>query len=254
MSALAGISELGRRAALAGATHRLAEQNVSHQYPQLQNPEERTAWIQSFDGRYGHQAYARLLSLFDNVQVSYAEIAAEFGVTRECVRQWHNGVAPGAPRGHQRRRARSLHSRRRRLLEDTLFRTFVRAARGRVPSNLVAPVSARDGFRRREVRLGSQRVLLKRAVEVARGTRRSPEARVYVLFGTRTQADFVFFVLGGADFLFVPTSALPATGVRFVDTGASPYAPYKNCFDVTPIPYTVAAGRLRQDESSQPAA
>jgi len=213
------------------------------EYPHLQEAEERAIWIATFEERYGLNAYARLLARFDDLYLSYAEIAAEFGVTRERARQWHHLLVPGAPRGHQRRRARSVYSRKRRLLSDPLFRTFVRAARGRVPASLVTPVSARDGFRKREVRVGPHRLLLKRAAVIAPGVRRAAEAQVYALSGTREHTDYVFFALAGSDFLVLPATLLPAAGTTFTDTESSPYRSFKNRFDA--VTNLAAAGHRR---------
>jgi hypothetical protein len=57
-----------------------------------------------FEDRYGLGAHARLLTLFQQPCVTFAEIADRFGVTRECVRQWYARVLPTGPTGHERQR------------------------------------------------------------------------------------------------------------------------------------------------------
>ena len=121
------------------------------------------AWVQSFNDRYGLDAYRDLLEAFDKPCVSYAETAARFGVTRERVRQWHLLLMPNAPRGHERRRLCRSYHQKRRLLADPLFRAFVRAARPFFAAQSIGPIPARDGFRKRTVKLHAQIVVLKQA-------------------------------------------------------------------------------------------
>ena len=42
-----------------------------------------------FEDRYGLGARDRLLSPLQQPCITFAEIADQFGVTRECVGQWH---------------------------------------------------------------------------------------------------------------------------------------------------------------------
>ncbi len=186
-----------------------------------------TSSIRVFEDRYGADALQRLLTLFADAHVSYAAIALEFGVTRERVRQWHHLLVPNAPRGHARRRARSLQSRKRRLLSDPLFRALVRAARAQTPPVLLSPVRSRDGFRKREVHVGGRRVSLRRAAPID-----SPRGPLFMLSGTRGSADFIFYHLFASDFLFVPAYLVPLTGVTFApDDDRSPLAAFRNRFD-----------------------
>ncbi|MGC4083195.1 MAG: hypothetical protein QM736_14065 [Vicinamibacterales bacterium] len=187
------------------------------------------AWVRAFEERYGDGAHARLLDLFANPRVSYADIASRFGVTRERVRQWHHELYPDAPRGHERRRTRSIYNRKRKLLEDPLFRAFVRAARGTFASGEIVPVTARDGFRKRLVKVAERTVLLRRASR-ARTMELTGGRRAYSLSGSRGDAEFIFFPLDGGDFLFVPRPIIPPGGTTYTDSDASPYRIFKNTF------------------------
>ena len=190
---------------------------------------DRTSWVQAFDERYGRGAYARLVDQLSNQRLSYADIAGPFGVSRERVRQWHHALFPSAPRGRDRRRTRGVYNQKRRLLEDPLFRALVRAARGRVAPTALAPVTARDGFRKRVVSIGGQSVVLRRASRARGGEGRGPRP-VYSLSGSRGSAALIFFHLGADDFLLVPRAILPAGGTTYTDSLASPYAVYRNTF------------------------
>ena len=75
--------------------------------PRSEAPRDTTrdAWsITLFDDRYGLGAQERLLSMLRQPCHTFARIAEEFGVTRECVRQWHRRLLPDAPTGHERQR------------------------------------------------------------------------------------------------------------------------------------------------------
>ncbi|MFN7917916.1 MAG: hypothetical protein U0Q55_21395 [Vicinamibacterales bacterium] len=189
----------------------------------------RTVWVHDFDDRYGHGAYATLVEQLSNQRASYADIAAVFGVSRERVRQWHHALFPSAPRGRDRRRTRGVYNQKRRLLQDPLFRAFVRAARGRVAPAAIAPVRGRDGFRKRMVEVDGQSVVLRRASRARLGQGSSARP-VYSLSGSRGSAALVFFQLGAEDFLLVPRAILPAGGTTYTDSGGSPYSVYRNSF------------------------
>lgn len=188
-----------------------------------------SAWAHAFDERYGHGAYPRLVDQLSNPRLSYADIAAGFGVSRERVRQWHHVLFPSAPRGRDRRKTRGVYNQKRRLLEDPLFRAFVRAARGRVAAAELAPVTARDGFRKRIVSIGGQPVVLRRASRARAGLGAGARP-VYSLSGSRGSAALVFFHLGADDFLLVPRAVLPVGGTTYTDSHASPYSVYRNTF------------------------
>ena len=116
-----------------------------------------------FEDRYGLGARDRLLALLQQPCITFAEIADQFGVTRECVRQWHQRLLPGAPTGHERQRLCRQYQRKRELFKDELFAGFYRRFRAQVPSRRLALIPARDGFRRRTVRLDRHVIALKRA-------------------------------------------------------------------------------------------
>jgi hypothetical protein len=187
------------------------------------------AWVQSFNDRYGSHAYNRLRDSFDRPCVSYAETATQFGVTRERVRQWHLLLMPDAPRGHERRRLCRSYHHKRRLLTDPLFRAFVRAARPSFPSRSIGPIPARDGFRKRTVRLAAHTVVLKQA-QRSHPRNRSHPPPAYALTSSRGDADFIFYQLSGEDFLFVPKGSIPLAGTTFLDSSASKYQRFKNTF------------------------
>jgi hypothetical protein len=192
--------------------------------------------VQSFNDRYGADAYRSLLASLEKPCVSYAETAAQFGVTRERVRQWHLLLMPDAPRGHQRRRLCRSYHHKRQLLVDPLFRAFVRAARPSFPSQSIGPIPARDGFRRRTVRLETQTVVLKQAAPAHQ--RQGSQLRVpaYALTSSRGPADFIFYQLSGDDYLFVPKTLIPLAGTTFLDTSVSKYQQFKNTFRAAASP------------------
>jgi hypothetical protein len=182
-----------------------------------------------FEDRYGAGARARLIALFRQPCVTFAAIADEFGVSRERVRQWHLEILPDAPRGRERRRRCGLAQHRRHLLTDPLFRAFYRHARPSFSGERLQLIPSGDGFRKRLAMLDAARVALKAArpgLDAARGE----DARSYFMTGYRGSAAFVYCRLTEADFLFMPASALPATGTTFVDSARSKYHVFKNTF------------------------
>ena len=193
--------------------------------------------MQSFNDRYGADAYSGLVGSFDKPCVSYAETAARFGVTRERVRQWHLLLMPNAPRGHERRRLCRSYQQKRRLLTDPLFRAFVRAARPFFPSQSIGPIPARDGFRKRTVRLGAHTVVLKQAARAHHRDGSQTRTPAYALTSSRGNADFIFYQLSVEDYLFVPKSLIPLAGTTFLDTSASKYQPFKNTFRAAALPH-----------------
>ena len=182
-----------------------------------------------FNERYGREAYDRLLALFDKPCVTYAQIADEFGVSRERVRQWHLAMAPGSPRGHERRRLCREYQKKRALLNDPVYRAFVRAARMQRPDLAIAPIRTTEGFRKRAVRLGSFIVALRRAGVSPRD--QGPDGGgAFALTPSRRTADFIFYLLDGSSYLFVPAQGLPASGTTFLDSPASKYQRFKDRF------------------------
>jgi hypothetical protein len=184
-------------------------------------------WRALFDDRYGDGAAERLKSMLEQPCVTFARIATEFGVTRECVRQWHQRLLPDAPRGHQRQQLCREHQMKRRLLEDALFLRFYRHIRSSVPQQRVTLIPSRDGFRKRTVRIDGRTVALRRARRNSTASR-SSAGTVYTLASGGPDADFLYFELSAEEYLLVPREYLPAGPVRFVDTGGSAYERFKN--------------------------
>ena len=129
-------------------------------------------WRALFDDRYGDGSAERLKSMLEQPCITFARIAAEFGVTRECVRLWHQRLLPDAPRGHQRQQLCREHQMKRRLLEDALFLRFYRRIRSSVPQQRVTLIPSRDGFRKRTVRIDGRTIALRRARRASRSSDR----------------------------------------------------------------------------------
>ena len=181
-------------------------------------------WRALFDDRYGDGSAERLKSMLEQPCVTFARIAAEFGVTRECVRKWHQRLLPDAPRGHQRQQLCREHQMKRRLLEDALFLRFYRHIRSSVPQQRVTLIPSRDGFRKRTVRIDGRTIALRRA----RRASRSSTGRVHTLASGGPGADFLYYELSAEEYLLVPREHLPAGPVMFVDTEGSTYQRFKN--------------------------
>ena len=182
--------------------------------------------MELFEDRYGPGAQQRLLALLQQPCVTFAEIADQFGVTRECVRQWHQRLMPGAPTGHERQRLCRQYQRKRELFKDELFAGFYRRFRAQVPSRRIGLIPARDGFRRRAVRLDRHVIVLKRA-----RTSAVPGADAsYRLVNGVGSADFVYYELNDRDYLFVPRLVLGDGSATFVDAAGATYHQFKNTF------------------------
>jgi hypothetical protein len=184
--------------------------------------------IAAFEDRYGHAAHARLIARLTRPSVSFAEIAAEFGVSRERVRQWRLLWAPDAPTGLERRRTRLSTRRRRRLLQHPSFRSFYRQVRTQVPPHRLGLVASQSGFRARVVRIDDRIAVLTTARPLARAAAGRPQA--FALPPVPAHAAFVYVHLRDDDYLFVPASALPARGTTFVDTPTSKYQRFRRTF------------------------
>lgn len=196
-------------------------------------PEPDRHKVEVFEDRYGVAAYSRLLALFDEPCTSFADIAAQFGVTRERVRQWHLEFRPGAPRGHQRRRLCLKHQQKRELLTDPVFRAFYRQARAYFDPQRFSLIAARSGFRRRSVRLDGRLVVLR----TSRTSETHPDgAAVYRLSPQRRAVDFVYYQLSPDAYLFLPGVLVPPAGTTFVDHATSKYWPYRNTFAAAQLP------------------
>ena len=178
-----------------------------------------------FEDRYGAGAQQRLLALLQQPCVTFAEIADQFGVTRECVRQWHQRLLPDAPTGHERQRLCRQYQRKRELFKDELFAGFYRRFRAQVPSHRIGLIPARDGFRRRAVRLDRHVIALKRA----RASAASPGASYRLVNGVGN-ADFVYYELNERDYLFLPRPVLNEGAATFVDAAGASFHQFKNTF------------------------
>jgi transposase-like protein len=184
--------------------------------------------IAAFDDRYGREAHARLLARLARPCVSFAEIAVEFGVSRERVRQWRQQWAPEAPSGLERRRQCLATRRRRQLLDHPSFRLFYLEVRRQVPAHRLGLVAAQSGFRKRIVRIDKRVAVLTTGRPVTRYAGSGPPT--YALPPVPSHAAFVYVQLGEGDYLFVPATALPARGTTFVDTPSSKYQRFRRTF------------------------
>jgi hypothetical protein len=182
--------------------------------------------IAAFDERYGAGAHDRLVEWLRQPCVSFARIAQAFGVTRECVRQWHQVWLPDAPQGRERRRLCRLQRDRRRLMDEPLFQSFYRHVRPHLAPGQLALVPAREGFRKRVVRVGGRLVVIKRA-RVYRAAR-VRETPAYALTTYRGSAEFIYFRLSASEYLLLPAHLLPSAGTTFLDTPTSKYRPFRN--------------------------
>jgi hypothetical protein len=184
-------------------------------------------WRDLFEDRYGAGSAERLMAMLERPCVTFARIGAEFGVTRECVRQWHQRLLPDAPRGHERQQLCREHQLKRRLLQDDLFVGFYRRLRSSVPGQRVTLIPSRAGYRKRTVRIDGHTVALRRARRQKFPSRDSGGI-VYWLAAGEPDADFVYYELAGGEFLLVPRQILQARPATFVDTGYSTYQRFKN--------------------------
>ena len=184
-------------------------------------------WRALFEERYGGGSAQRLISMLEQPCVTFASIAGEFGVTRECVRLWHQRLLPEAPRGHERQQLCREHQRKRRLLEDALFLRFYRHIRSSVPQQRVTLIPSRDGFRKRTVRIDGRTIALRRARRNG-GSRPLNGGTVYTLTSGAAAADLLYYELSSEDYLLVPREHLPVGAVTYVDSDASAYRRFKN--------------------------
>ena len=185
----------------------------------------RDAWsITLFDDRYGLGAEQRLVEMLRQPCHTFARIAGEFGVTRECVRQWHRRLLPEAPTGHERQRQCRQLRHRKRLSKDPLIIAFYRRIRAQLPNIRLTLVPSHDGYRSRSVRVND------RLVGLTRASRLQPADAegAFVLTYAAWTVDYVYCELGDADFLFLPRQALPRRTTR-LDEHASLHE-YRNTF------------------------
>jgi len=185
----------------------------------------RDAWaITLFDDRYGLGAQERLLAMLRQPCHTFARIAEEFGVTRECVRQWHKRLLPDAPTGHERQRQCRQLRHRRRLSKDPLIIGFHRRIRAQFPHVRVTLVPSHDGYRSRSVRVNDRLVGLTSATWLE-----STDAQPgFVLTYATWTVDYVYCELGETAFLFLPREALPRRTTRLDE--ALSLDEYRNTF------------------------
>ena len=185
-------------------------------------------WLALFEDRYGAAAYERLLAELRQPCITFAAIARQLGVTRERVRQWQRLLLPDAPRGHERKRLCALQRRKRRVMEDPLFRTFFRHARASLNGQRIELILTHDRYRTRSVRIDRQVVVLRAARPLLKA-QEGADTPAYLLPPCRS-GDFLYCLLTPSVFLLVPARELPTAGTRFVDQRDSRYSPYKNTF------------------------
>jgi hypothetical protein len=181
-----------------------------------------------FEDRYGAGSFTQLIAMLQQPCVSFAQIASRFGVSRERVRQWQLRFLPDAPRGHQRQRLCLIQHEKRKLLADPLFRGFYRHARPHFDSGDFVLIRARDGFRKRAVRLHGRLIVIKTASPASGRTAQAVPA--YTLTSPAMPADFVYYRLNDAEYLVVPHHQVPRGATTFLDTDSSSYRPYRNTF------------------------
>jgi hypothetical protein len=186
-------------------------------------------WLAIFEDRHGPGAYERLITELRQPCVTFAAIAKRLDVSRERVRQWQKLLLPDAPRGHERQRLCAIYRRKRRVLEDPLFRAFFRHAKAFVERGRIELINASHGYRTRAVRIDGRIVALRKAHRSAKA-RAASNAPAYALAGCRT-ADFLFYQLTPDDYLLLPVRQLPEGGTTFMDRPGSPYQVFKNTFD-----------------------
>ena len=181
-------------------------------------------WVTSFEDRYGEGSYTRLLAQLLKPCVTFADIAVQFGVTRENVRQWHRRLLPDAPSGHERQRLCRIYQQKRRLLSDGLLAGFYRRIRVEIPAQRVGLIQSRGGFLKRFLHIDGRLVALKRARPAGE------DDATYVLGSGARRADFIYYELSSTDYLFVPRQLIPRGSTTFRDTPRSKYSRFKNTF------------------------
>lgn len=193
----------------------------------------REAWAAAFDRRYGEGAFARLCDRLEHPGHSFSRIAIDYGVTRERVRQWHRLLMPDAPTGRQRRRLWLRERSRRELFRDELFRAFYEHARRHLPAEAIRPIPTVDGYSRVRALVLQREVALRRAT--ARPGRRDA-SQVFRITTPAPPVRYVYVLVPGGTFFFLPRDILPRHGAAFRDTDASKYARYRNSFDAVKQP------------------
>ena len=177
-------------------------------------------WLAMFEDRHGAGAYDRLRGLLDRPCVSYAEIAQQFRVSRECVRQWHKLIMPEAPRGHARQRLCAQLRQRKQLLSHRLFRSFFTHVRRYGREHRLELVRSNTGYRTQMARLDGRLIALRDAR--AQATASSPSRRVFTVPAYHGPAEFLYVRLGDDDYLFVPAALLTSRLLLAIDSDEGP--------------------------------
>jgi hypothetical protein len=180
-------------------------------------------WEQLFDDRYGEGAFRRLTGMLDQPCLTFATIGAEFGVTRERVRQWHGQLHPDAAGGHERKRRCVMWQRRRAIVLDPLFRAFYRHARAHYRPDRFALIPTRAGFVRRAVVVDGQPIAI-------RSARMKGDRSAFVIYACARPAAFVYYQLPDDAFLFLPRSAVPSREAVYRPHRTPTLDRYRNTF------------------------
>jgi len=161
-------------------------------------------WLELFEERHGGGSFARLRALLARPCVTFAEIAQRFGVTRECVRQWHLLVMPDAPKGHARQQQCRQLRQRRRLLDDPLFRSFFVHMRRHGREHKLELLRSAVGYRKRLARVDGHLVAIREGKAVHN---RDTSTKAYALAAYKGPAEFLYVRLTDDEYLFLPSGA-----------------------------------------------
>jgi hypothetical protein len=169
-----------------------------------------------FDDCYGRGGYERLIRLL-NGNVSFKEIADEFGVSRQTVWAWHKAIYPSDARRKREPHEPSAED----LFGNELFDIFYSFATQHFPTKDIKPIPSGRGARKTAVMLAGRKVLLRKSQMVGRFYQiRNPTAE---------KAGYIFYPLDEG-FLFVPQSIVPSI-TRFSTSEGSKYYEFMNNFD-----------------------
>ena len=168
------------------------------------------------------------MAMLEQPCVTFARIAAEFGVTRECVRLWH-----------QRSAARRASWASATAVVPRASDEAAAARRCAVPP-LLSPCAIVGAATPRHADSLARRIpqahrVVSMAARSRSGVRAGAGARlalvaevVYTLANAPASVDLVYYELSVEDYLLVPRACLSAGPVTYVDTDASTYQRFKN--------------------------
>ena len=213
------------------------EAELVRYYMEHSNKKEKSskdAWARRFDRRYGRGAADRIQIMYDTM--SYADIGREFGISEELARRIRFNLHPEERReGYNRRRARATSNAQREAYEGDSIETFYKAARklfGPGEIELVRRDGERIRFRKKAVKLAGRRVVIKRAFHHT-ALEQKLGGTIYTLRDASEESDYIFYILAGDNYLFVPASTMPRS-TDFTDSKASKYYRFKNNFSALP--------------------